>query len=163
MQEEVESRTVTLSISTFKLTGRVLKAALNKYLQHQKERKQEKVRAGPVKPVGKQSVKELVGQNQGVSNIEVSEKNIKSFDRIARKYGVDYAIKKDKTGDIPKYLVFFKARDADALTAAFTEYTAKTIKREERPSLIQQLRKMKELAPELKPAKVRNKDKGLEL
>ena len=163
MQEEVESRTVTLSISTFKLTGRVLKAALNKYLQHQKETKQEKVRAGPVKPVGKQSVKELVGQNQGVSNIEVSEKNIKSFDRIARKYGVDYAIKKDKTGDIPKYLVFFKARDADALTAAFTEYTAKTIKREERPSLIQQLRKMKELAPELKPAKVRNKDKGLEL
>ena len=113
--------------------------------------------------MGKQSVKELVGQNQGVSNIEVSEKNIKSFDRIARKYGVDYAIKKDKTGDIPKYLVFFKARDADALTAAFTEYTAKTIKREERPSLIQQLRKMKELAPELKPAKVRNKDKGLEL
>ena len=95
MQEEIESRTVTLSISTAKLTGRVLKAALNKYLQHRKEKKQEKVRAGPVKPMGKQTVKELVGQNQGVTNIEVSEKNIKSFDRIARKYGVDYAIKKD--------------------------------------------------------------------
>ena len=163
MQEEVESRTVTLSISAFKLTGRVLKSALNKYLQHKKEKKQEKARAGPVKPQGKQTVKQLVGQNQGVSNIEVSEANIKSFDRIARKYGVDYAIKKDKSGEIPKYLVFFKARDADALTAAFTEYTAKTVKREERPSLIQQLRRMKALAPELKPAKVRNKDKGLEI
>lgn len=163
MQEEIESRTVTLSISTAKLTGRVLKAALNKYLQHRKEKKQEKVRAGPVKPMGKQTVKELVGQNQGVTNIEVSEKNIKSFDRIARKYGVDYAIKKDKTGEIPKYLVFFKARDGDALTAAFTEYTAKVVKREKRPSLIQQLRKLKELAPEIKPDKVRHKDKGLEL
>lgn len=163
MQEEVESRTVTLSISAVKLTGRVLKSALNKYLQHKKEKKQEKARAGPVKPQGKQTVKQLVGQNQGVSNIEVSEANIKSFDRIARKYGVDYAIKKDKSGEIPKYLVFFKARDADALTAAFTEYTAKTVKREERPSLIQQLRRMKALAPELKPPKVRNKDKGLEI
>lgn len=163
MQEEVESRTVTLSISAVKLTGRVLKSALNKYLQHKKEKKQEKARAGPVKPQGKQTVKQLVGQNQGVSNIEVSEANIKSFDRSARKYGVDYAIKKDKSGEIPKYLVFFKARDADALTAAFTEYTAKTVKREERPSLIQQLRRMKALAPELKPVKVRNKDKGLEI
>lgn len=163
MQEEVEGRTVTLSISAVKLTGRVLKAALNKYLAHCKEKKQAKARAGPVKPVGKQTVKELVGQNQGVTNIEVSEKNIKSFDRVARKYGVDYAIKKDKTGEIPKYLVFFKARDNDALTAAFTEYAAKTAKRKEKPSLLTQLRKMKELAPELKPAKVRNKDKGLEL
>lgn len=88
-------------------------------------------------PCGKQSVKQLVGQNQGVSNIEITDKNIKDFERIARKYGVDFALKKDKTGEIPKYLVFFKARDGDALTAAFKEYTAKTDRKKEKPSVVQ--------------------------
>ena len=118
MQEEVESRTVTLAINTAKLTGRVLKAAICKYLAYRKEKKRE----GPVKPCGKQSVKQLVGQNQGVSNIEITDKNIKDFERVARKYGVDFALKKDKTGEIPKYLVFFKARDGDALTSACKRY-----------------------------------------
>lgn len=162
MQEEVEQRTVTLIITATKLTGRTLKSAISKYLQHMKAKKQEKIRDGPVKPVGKQSVKELIGQNQGVTNIEISDKNIKDFERVARKYGVDFAVKKDKTGEIPKYLVFFKARDTDALTAAFTEYTTKTVKKKDRPSVIQQLRKMRAMTPDLNPDKVRKKDKGLE-
>ena len=120
MQEEVEQRTITLAITTTKMTANVLKSAISKYLAYRKEKKRE----GPVKPCGKQSVKKLVGQDQGVANIEITDKNIKDFERIARKYGVDFALKKDKTGEVPKYLVFFKARDADALTAAFKEYTA---------------------------------------
>lgn len=71
-----------------------------------------------------------------MTNIEITDGNIKSFERVARKYGVDYALKKDTSGERPRYLVFFKARDADALTAAFKEYTAKGVKREEqRPPL----------------------------
>lgn len=141
MQEEVEQRSVTLAISATKLTGRVLKSAISKFLAHQKEIKVSKSRASPdVLPKGKQSVKELVGQNQGVANIEINDKNIKDFDRVARKYGVDYAVKKDRTTSPPKYLVFFKARDADALTAAFKEYTADTVRKRNRPSIIQKLR-----------------------
>ena len=160
MQEEVDSRTVTLVISSTKLTGRVLKSAMAKYVAHVKAKKAEK---SNTKPTGKQSVKELVRQNQGVSNIEVSDSNIKSFDRVARKYGVDYAIKKDKTDDIPKYLVFFKARDADALTAAFSEFSTKIEKAKEKPSVIKKLREFKlpQLGKDI--AKVRSKDKGLEL
>ena len=109
MQEEVENRAVTLVISATKLTARLLKAVILKYLASRKEKKLAKARGAPEKPTGKQTVKQLVGQNQGVSNIEVTERNIKGFDRVARKYGVDYAIKKDKTGEIPRYLVFFKA------------------------------------------------------
>lgn len=160
MQEEVENRTVTLVISAVKLTGRELKAAVGKYLASRKVQKQGKAE---VKPHGKQTVKQLIGQNQGVSNIEVTESNIKGFDRVARKYGVDYAIKKDKSGEIPKYLVFFKARDADALTAAFTEYSGQKAKNKEKPSVIKMLRAIR--APEITKdvTKVRNKDKGLEL
>ncbi len=163
MQEEVENRAVTLVISATKLTGRMLKAAILKYLASCKEKKLAKARGAPDKYSGKQTVKQLVGQNQGVSNIEVTESNIKGFDRVARKYGVDYAIKKVKTGEIPKYLVFFKARDADALTAAFTEYSGKKAKTREKPSVVQLLRELRrpEIAKDV--TKVRNKDKGLEL
>ncbi len=158
MQEEVESRTVTLAITTTKMTAKVLKQAISKYLAHRKEKKMEKARAGPVKPCGKQSVKQLVGQNQGVTNIEITDKNIKDFERIARKYGVDFALKKDKTGDIPKYLVFFKARDADALTQAFKEYTAKTDRKKDRLSVLHKLRRFKEQAVDIDTPKVRKKE-----
>lgn len=154
MQEEVESRTVTLAVSTTRMTANVLKSAISKYLAYRKE----KARQGPVKPCGKQSVKQLVGQDQGVSNIEITDKNIKDFERIARKYGIDFALKKDKTGDIPKYLVFFKARDADALTAAFKEYTAKTDRKKEKPSVLGKLRRFKEQAADIDTPKVRKKE-----
>lgn len=81
MQEDIEQRSVTLIISTAKLTGRALKAALAKFLAYQKEAK---ARASPdVRPKGKQTVKALVGQNQGVANIEIDDKNIKAILRIA--------------------------------------------------------------------------------
>ncbi|MBQ7000914.1 MAG: PcfB family protein [Ruminococcus bromii] len=160
MQEEVESRTVTLIVSGSKFTGRMLKDAISKYLAHRKEKKLQKTRDSPVKPCGKQTVKELVGQNQGVSNIEINDPDIKSFEKIARKYGVDYAIKKDRSTSPPKYLVFFKARDADALTAAFTEYSSKKVKQQERPSVLKKLAHFKEM---VKNAVVdRSKKKELE-
>ena len=60
MQEEVENRTVTLSINTTKMTGRVLKEALRKYLAYQKAKSQGKAYKD-VKPTGKQSVKHFSG------------------------------------------------------------------------------------------------------
>lgn len=101
-----------------------------------------------VTPKGKQTVKQLIGQNQGVSNIEINDPSIRDFERIARKYGVDYAVKKDRSTSPPKYLIFFKARDADALTAAFSEYTQRKVKkadRSERPSVLEKLSHFKEL------------------
>ena len=75
MQEEVENRTLTLVVSGTKFTGRLLKAAISKYLAHRKEKKLQKQRSrdAPVKPQGKQTVKQLIGQNQGVSNIEITD------------------------------------------------------------------------------------------
>ena len=150
MQEEVENRTLTPIVSGTKFTGRLFKAAVSKYMAHRKEKKLEKQRSrdSPVTPKGKQTVKQLIGQNQGVSNIEINDPSIKDFERIARKYGVDYAVKKDRSASPPKYLIFFKARDADALTAAFSEYTQKKVKkadRSERPSVLAKLAQFKEL------------------
>ncbi len=66
MQEEVENRTVTLSINAAKMTGRVFKDAVRKYLAYRKNKSQK-----DVKLTGKQTVKQLIGQNQGVTNVEI--------------------------------------------------------------------------------------------
>ena len=80
MQEEVENRSVTLAISATKLSARVLRSAIAKLLAEW-----QKSRDAPEKiPHGKQTVKELVGQNQGVSNIEVTDGNIISSTSLMR-------------------------------------------------------------------------------
>lgn len=159
MQEEVEYRAVALAITTTKITASILRDALIKLMAEMKKSRD----SPPEIPHGKQTVKELIGQNAGVSNIEINDSNIKSFERVARKYGVDYALKKDLTGDKPKYLVFFKARDADALTAAFSEYTAKVLKKDKKPSILNQLAKLKVLVQAKIIDKVKNRDKELSL
>ena len=165
MQEEVENRTVSLSISTTKLTGRVLKAAIAKYLNHRKSVKMDKLREDGIIPHGKQTVKQLGEQGQGVSNMETTNLRVRSFDRVARKYGVDYAIRKDKSTDPPKYQIFFKGKDSDAIAAAFQEYSAKEIRRESKakPSVIAKLRKFTELVRSQGRDKVKSKEKELEL
>ena len=155
MQEEVENKTLTLVINGSKLTGRMLKSAIAKYLAHRKEVKHQK-RQTDVIPHGKQTVKQLIGQNQGVSNIEINDPSIKEFERIARKYGVDYAIKRDRSSNPPKFLVFFKSRDADALTSAFNEYAGKKVKKASRPSVLQRLAMFKDMVKDT-TEKVRKK------
>ena len=118
MQEDIEHRAVTLAINTGKMTGRTFRNALVKLLHFLKNKHQQHKQ---VKPRGKQSVKKLIGQNQGVSRVDLShDDDVKQFEHVARKYGVDYAITKVK-GEKPRYLIFFKARDNDALTAALEE------------------------------------------
>ena len=145
MQEEVENRTVNLAISTTKLTFRTIVNGYNAWKRHHQAKVAQKTAQ---LPVGKQSIKELIGQNQGVSSIPIEKTDLKGFEQVARKYGVDYAVKKDRSSSPPKYLIFFKGRDADALTAAFTEYTNKMVKKAtktERPSVLAKLNQFKEM------------------
>ncbi len=158
MQEDVEHKTVALVINAGKLTGRVLKKAVFKYLAHMKNKK-----THPTIPQGKQSVKQLAGQGQGMTSIEITDQNIKDFERVARKYGVDFAVMKDKHEIPPKYVVYFKGKDADAITNAFKEYTADMVKKAARPSVLAELRKLAELAKNTVIQKVKHKDKGQSL
>lgn len=148
MQEEVENKSVRLAIQTGKVTLRTLLRGLRAWYRHH-ERKKDVARMAGDTVKGKQSVKELIGQGQGVSSMEVGDSGIKDFKKIANKYGVDFAIVKDKDTDPPKYTVFFKARDADAITQVLKEYTAKQTKRKERaakerPSILKKLKAFKE-------------------
>ena len=77
--------------------------------------------------------------NTGVSNIEITDQNIRAFSSTAKKYGLDFALKKDTSGEHTRYLVFFKGRDADVITAAFREFSAKNLSREKSPSIRRKL------------------------
>ena len=125
MQEEVTQKTVTFCIRTTKITADLLRKVLAAYLRHHKQKSVEKKAQKNQPKQGKVTVKELAKQNAGMVNIEITNKNIKSFERYARKYGINYALKKDKSKEPPVYLVFFKGRDQDALNAAFREFSQK--------------------------------------
>ena len=158
MQEDIENRTVSMAVSGSKLTGRMLKDAISKLLAHRQNPKVAK----DVTPHGKQTVRQLAAQNQGMTSIEIKDKSIKDFERIARKYGVDFAVKQVK-GDDPKFLIFFKGRDADALTAAFTEYTDKRMRQNDRPSVIKTIRSIQTMlaSRQTDPAKNKNQERSL--
>ena len=144
MQEEVENRAVSLAVTMTKMTARSTVSMAVKVLKYLKNRHTLN-RNGQLKK-GKQKVKHLIRQNQGVSSMELEQSGMKQFDRIARKYGVDYAVRKEKGGEKTKYILFFKAKDADALTAAMKELTATMLKRKknEKRSVSRQIQQYKE-------------------
>ena len=74
-------------------------------------------------PHGKQSVKKLMAHGVATNSIELSS-DTKTFDRVARKWNVDYAFYK---AGPDKYLLFFKSGQADAITACFSEYSKKVL------------------------------------
>lgn len=139
MQEDVERRTVAISIKASKLTAKVIAKACLAVL-----RKIQKQHHKGQTPQGKQSVKKLMNHGVATNSLPLDGET-RQFDRIARKYNVDYAFHKNGPG---KYLLFFKAGQADAITACFSEYTKSVLNRAQskRPSILAQLRSFAEKA-----------------
>lgn len=141
MQEEVEQKVVILIKSCTKLTADELRKAMAKVLAAAAQKA--KNPKGKIQRHGKMTVKKLAAQDRGLQSIEVTDKNIGSFNGVARKYGIDFAPFKVKGED--KYLVFFKAPDTDAMTAAFKEYTAREMNKSKRPSVLKHLEQLQGL------------------
>ena len=147
MQEEIEQKSFNIMISTTKLSARtVLRAVKAAFRLYQSKTSQ-----------GKQSVRTLLRQNRGVSSVEISKTGIRGLERYAKKYGIDYAIQKDLSCKPPRYLIYFKAQDTDALNAAFKEYSASVLDKTKRPSVLAKLHELGQAAAEL-PGKVRHKE-----
>ena len=167
MQDEVNEKTVSLCIRCGKVTANLLKAAMKKALvkmeqekQKLKGQKQPKQDKEDKTYKGKQSMDKLMKQNVQLSNIEITDGNIKSFERVAKKYSIDFSLKKDVNADPPRYYVFFKARDADVMTAAFKEYTGQSLKKDKKPSVRKKLQQA--ISKSLKKHRELEKTKGKE-
>ena len=163
MEEEVNEKVVSIVISGVKLSASILARALAKVIADDKARSAAKAQAKANTPkTGKMTLDELNRQNAGAVSIEINDGNIKSFDRVARKYGIDYAVKKDGSCHPPKYFVFFKARDQDTMTMAFKEFVKENEKRQNRTSFKERLNAYKEKAKSLYQdmTKVKYKDRS---
>ena len=102
-------------------------------------------------------------RGEKLENVSVTDDNIKSFDRIARKYGIDYSLKKDSSEDPPKYFIFFKAKDGKVMNAAFSEYTRNMINRNEKSSIREKLRSVGEQVKTKVQERTREKSKSREV
>ena len=154
MQEEVENKVVNLAITTTRLTVRTLISGLRMYIGYRKHKKMH----DPYKH-GKQTVKQLIKQGQGATSMVIGNESLKFFERIARKYGVDYAVTKDRSVDPPNYTVFFKARDADALQLIVDEYADRIMERKNKPSVRENLAKFNEyVMTHCRPDRFREKE-----
>ena len=160
LQEEITQKTLALCVETGKMTAQLLQQAMKKVLADMEKHKND-----PQLRHGRQTLRQLMKHNTGVSNIEITDQNIRAFSATAKKYGIDFALKKDTSGDIPRYLVFFKGRDADVITAAFREFSAKNLEKENKPSIRKELAQAKQQAKaqHRQREKVKAKDRGVEL
>lgn len=80
-----------------RLTEQALQKAIQKFLEQKS------------KPAhGKQTMRQLMKQNAGVSNIEVTDSNIKAFESTAKKYNIDFSLKRLRASR-PVTLCFSKA------------------------------------------------------
>jgi len=136
---------ITLSAKATKITARLLakmmKASFNKV-------------RGP-----KRSVTSL-SKGGSLENIEISGDNIGAFKRVARKYNINFALKRDNSEMPPKWTVFFKAKDSATLEAAFKEFSKSVLKQKDKPSMLADLAKYKELAKTTE-APVKNRELGV--
>lgn len=154
MQEEVTEKSIALTTKSTKMSMSVLKIMLDSYL---KEREKQKLKGAKPLKKNKTTLKKLSEKYDGLKSIEINENNIKGFERIAKKYKVEYALKKDEGTDPPTYAVFFKGKDTDILDQAFKEFLGKAMNREKRPSLRQALKKLAQMAKKINKDKTRNK------
>ena len=147
MQERNAEKMISLSVRASKMTANVLKNAIHRFLAAQKNK-------SPKVYKGKQSVKRLAKSGEKLTNIEITDENIKSFSRVARKYGIDYSLKKDKSTDPPQYTIFFRAKDSEIMTKAFKDFlNSHSEKKEKKPSIIKRLSSL---------VKIKNKERKRE-
>ena len=151
MQEQVNEKTVALSIKGAKLTGRMLAKAMQAFLR--------KVREPPKNKPGKVSMRSLRREGASLTDIEIDDPGIKRFSKIARDHNVRFHTKVDKTKDPPTWVVFFKAKDGKAMDAAFKAYNKIEFPKTRKPSMLAKLSKFKELAKSL-AAPVKSRKRG---
>ena len=125
---------MALSINAGKLTARTLAQAFRAA-----GRKIQQERRARQTPHGRQSVRQLMAHGAATSSIEIAGAP-RDFDRVARKWNVDYAFYKTGEG---KHLLFFKSGQADAITACFSEYSRLVLnKSKDRPiPILEQLKR----------------------
>ena len=147
VDEDISRRTIALSIQTGKLSARTLAWAL-------RAAGRKIPKEAHKTPHGRQTVKQLMKQGEATNSLPVEAP--REFDRVARRWNVDYAFYKNGDG---KYLLFFKSKQADAITACFGEYSHRIMDRPRarRVPILERMKRAGELLRQ-RPQKERAKE-----
>lgn len=146
MQEYIHERSAAIVMRGTRLTGGLFLKALRSLSNRVKNPKLHR---------GKQSLGQLVRHSKTIDSVNINDPGMKLFERIARKYHVNYTIRVDKTaakGAPKKYIMLFHADQRELINTAFKEFTAKMMHRKQtksRPSILRQLEYYKRVAQTL--------------
>ena len=157
--DEVNREVATIMFKAVKLTGKALADAMGEFMNNEKA-KRLNAKNGINGPSGKMTFEELMKQKQGAVNIEIPKDGVGDFVKIAKKYHIDFAIKKDKSTVPPTYMCFFKARDQDVMQEAFKEFMRMQQKKRDRPSFKEIIESIKKQLEEQRKNRSQNKSKN---
>ena len=149
MQQEAEERTVGLVVQSSKMTASLFMRAIEYYLRKQENKKVKNI-SHKAKKV---RVKDIIKDGAGVSNVEIQDKSIRQFERLAKRNGVKYAIKKDKSTNPPTFYIFFKSKDSEMIEYTLKQFTKKQLSKGKKPVIKEKLMKFKELSKAMKNRK----------
>ena len=155
MQEYNNEKIVALTIKVTDMDIKAFKSAISTYLNYRKK---------PVIVHGKQSLKKLIqgNDNASVTNIEINDQNIKVFEKTARKYGIDYSLKKDRSEEPSRYTIFFRAKDREILTTAFKDFLDSHNAKKENDKKTSIITRLKELTHQKNKERSREKTRTKE-
>lgn len=159
MAQTVQDDVVALLIKTSRLTAEQFRNAVEAALQ-------KGISLSPKDKQGRQTLKQLVSDGSKLENIEVSDKNIKSFEASARAYGIKFAVK--KVPDQQTYAVFFKGKDIEQVNRAFRHYQKNfgRSKAQERPSVLKEIntinREQQQKNKQRERSREQKKERGME-
>lgn len=141
-------KTIDITVQTAKMTEDLLKQAMQEFLN------------GTAEKTGKMSLRQLENKSQGkLESIEITDNNIRDFLDVAKKYDVDFAMKRDKSTEPSTYHVFFQSSKADNFNRAFAEYANKKANQIEKQETMFNRQKLKERTNEIAQQPRQQKDK----
>ena len=85
---------------------------------------------------------------------------------MAKKYRLDFALKKDSSTKPPTYYVFFKGQDTEMMNLAFKKYLGVQMYKKDKPSIMKKLMHFKDAVSKGKNrerAREQQKDRGQSL
>ncbi len=102
-------KTMSFATQATRVTSDVLKGIFRDFLSGKAEK-------SGIKSFG------TLAKTGKLENIEVTENNIKDFLKTAKKYDIDFALKKDRSTSPATYHIFFESSKSENFSRAFKEY-----------------------------------------
>ena len=109
MQEEIIQTTLAIIMRAEQIGEQQMRQAFQKVLTDLEQGRRKMPGTDRTGHHGKRSLRELQSGGAQLTNVEITDDNMKSFEKYAREYGIDYSLKVNRLTDPPHWYIFFRA------------------------------------------------------